>query len=146
MLGKAASASLRAPIDGIVSLVFHRDGERVPRGALVAFITSPHPDHIVGYVRAPTSVRPEPGMAVRVRSLGPDRRIWPSTVLRVGADLQVLGVPVQSFAGEGGGQPWSQLLPGLLGPGLQRGLPFLIAIPAGMQLLPGEQVSITLMP
>lgn len=148
LLRRAASASLRAPMDGVVSHLFHHRGERVPRGAVIAVITARQPEHIIGYLRAPAAVRPQPGMAVHIRGFGPDRQTWESTVIRVGADLQVLGAPVQNFAGAAGAleQQWSQMFPGLLGPGVMRGLPFLVAIPPGMNLLPGEPVNLTLAP
>lgn len=142
-LVRAGSASLRAPIDGVVSMLYHRQGERVPRGAIVATITARHSDHILGYVRAPLTVKPEPGMAVEVRTLGVDRQVGTSSVLRVGADLQVLAAPVQNFAGE---TTLQQMSPAVLSHAIERGLPFLVSVPSGMRLIPGELVDLVLRP
>lgn len=140
-LARAGSARLRAPIDGVITLLHHRQGERVPRGAVIATVTAREAEHILGYVRAPLSIVPEPGMKVEVRTRGGDRQVGQSTVLRVGADLQVLTAPVQNF---GGDPTLAQQMPSVLSYAAERGLPFLVSVPSGMRLHPGELVDVFL--
>jgi multidrug resistance efflux pump len=120
---------LRAPMDGLVSMVYCRAGEAVTAGQPIASIATVNPVRIVGYLRAPILSEPKVGMPVQIRTRGMRREIGSATVLEVGAQLESVPAAV-------------------LGPaGLARtelGLPVDISIPANLRIRPGELVDITL--
>jgi multidrug resistance efflux pump len=120
---------LKAPIDGIVSMIYCRAGEAVTAGQTIASIATLNPVRIVGYMRTPIQSEPKVGMQVQVRTRGPRREQGAATVVEVGAQLEA--VPAA-----------------LLGPiGLahaELGLPVDISLPSNLQIRPGELVDITL--
>jgi len=120
---------VRAPIDGIVSTIFHRAGEAVNAGQPIVAIATLSPARIVGYLRPPLSTRPAVGTEVQVRTRGWRREAGRAKVLEVGTQLE--SVPAT-----------------LLGPinfaNIVQGLPVDISLPANLTILPGELVDITL--
>lgn len=120
---------LKAPIDGIVSMIYCRAGEAVTAGQSIASIATLNPVRIVGYMRTPILSEPKVGMQVQVRTRGPRREEGAATVVEVGAQLEA--VPAA-----------------LLGPiGLahaELGLPVDISLPSNLQIRPGELVDITI--
>src|SRR6516225_3694829 len=62
-----------APIDGIISTIFHRAGESITAGQPIVSVATLNPVRIVGYLRAPISDEPRPGMTVEVRTRGVPR-------------------------------------------------------------------------
>jgi multidrug resistance efflux pump len=118
---------LRAPVDGTISFIGHRPGERVMAGNPVVTISPIHSERIVGYVRQPVRFTPRVGDVVRVRTRGSQRQVGLAQVLRVGSDMQLITSPlsIRSFATLE-----------------DRGLPFLINVPAGMEVIPGELVDL----
>jgi multidrug resistance efflux pump len=122
---------IKAPIDGIVTTIFHRAGEAITAGQPIVAIATLNPVRIVGYLRIPLATQPTVGMAVQVRTRGLRPEQGQATVTEVGTQLE--SVP-----------------PTLLGPvnfaNLVQGLPVDISLPANLKILPGELVDITLPP
>jgi len=122
---------VKAPIDGIVTTIFHRAGEAVNAGQPIVAIATLSPVRIVGYLRMPLAARPTVGMEVQVRTRGLRREVGKATVTEVGTQLE--SVPAT-----------------LLGPinfaNVVQGLPVDISLPPNLKILPGELVDITLPP
>ncbi len=121
--------SLKAPFDGMVSAVNHRAGERVAEGAPIIVLSAIESDRIVGFIRQPIIVRPKAGDVVQIRRRSFQRELKTSTVLEVGSQLEVMP---------------STLLATDARAGREVGLPFLVKVPQGMNLLPGESVDLLL--
>ena len=120
---------VKAPIDGIVTTIYHRAGEAVNAGQPIVAIATLSPVRIVGYLRVPLAERPRWEPRVQVRTRGWRREAGKATVLEVGTQLE--SVP-----------------PTLLGPinfaNIVQGLPVDISLPANLEILPGELVDITM--
>ena len=121
--------TLKAPIDGIISAVHLRPGEKVVAGQPIVTITSPTAERILGYVRAPVSVQPEVGMHVEIR---------PRTVKRLLGLGQVLAVGVQmEFISP------ARFVSGMSSNVFEQALPFVVSLPAELKLLPGQVVDLS---
>jgi HlyD family secretion protein len=122
--------TVTAPIDGIVSTVFHRAGESVTAGQAIVAVATLNPVRIVGYLRPPISDDPKPGMLVEVRTRGIPRTVGSAKIVEVGTQLEA--VP-----------------PTLIGAvkmaNTELGLPVEISLPAKMQIRAGELVDIVLL-
>jgi multidrug resistance efflux pump len=122
---------VKAPIDGIVTTIYHRAGEAVNAGQPIVAIATLSPVRIIGYLRVPLAARPTVGMEVQVRTRGLHREVGKATVTEVGTQLE--NMPAT-----------------LLGPinfaNIVQGLPLDISLPANLKILPGELVDITLLP
>jgi multidrug resistance efflux pump len=122
---------VKAPIDGIVTTIFHRVGEAVTAGQPIVAIATFNPVRIVGYLPVPLAAQPTVGMEVQVRTRGLRRELGKATVTEVGTQLE--SVPAT-----------------LLGPihfaSIVQGLPVDISLPPNLKILPGELVDITLPP
>jgi multidrug resistance efflux pump len=118
---------LRAPMDGVVSVIFRRQGEAVTAGQSIASIATTTPVSIVGYLRPPILSEPRAGMRVQVRTRGARREVGTAEVIAVGAQLEL--VP-----------------PALTGPlklaSADLGLPVDISLPPNLRIRPGELVDI----
>ena len=123
---------LRSPIDGFVSAVNHRVGERVPAGTPILVVSTGASNRIVAWVRQPVIVRPQVGDVVQVRRALVNQRAAEATVIEVGAQLELIN---------------PSLLPVTANPNRPEfGLPFMVTVPAGLDLLPGEAVQLDLKP
>jgi len=118
--------TLRAPIAGMISLVHHLPGERVLRGMPIVSISDPTSKRIVGYVRQPVMRVPTTNDIVRIVTRSQPRQIADGLLLRVGAQMEPIPPPL--FAPDN--------------KRIEVGLPILVSIPDGIQLLPGEQVNL----
>ena len=119
---------LKAPIDGIVSLIKLRPGETVLKGTPILTVSVPNSERIVGYIRQPINNVPTTNDTVLVRTRTQRRQVAPAQILRVGTSLEAIS-------------------PALLSPDTKRmevGLPILVSIPAGLRLVPGEYVDLTI--
>jgi multidrug resistance efflux pump len=120
--------ALKAPMDGIVSAIYHRSGEAVTAGESIVSIATLTPVRIVGYLRSPILDEPKAGMQVQVRTRGPRREAGLAQIVEVGTQLESLPVA-------------------LLGPmklaGTELGLPIDVSLPANLKIRPGELVDIT---
>jgi len=50
---------LKAPFDGMVSMVHHRSGEKVLRGNPIITISSSTASNVIGYIRQPIQRKPK---------------------------------------------------------------------------------------
>jgi membrane fusion protein, multidrug efflux system len=118
--------AVRAPFDGVVSKVYYFNESYVPRGEPFIQLESEVATHIIGYLRQPLSVRPEPGMVVQVRSRRTEKAILPGYIEQVGAQAMLFEESVQR--------------PGIL----ETGLPVKIGLGGleGLKLIPGELVDV----
>jgi multidrug resistance efflux pump len=122
--------TITAPIDGIVSTIFHRAGESLTAGQPIVSVATLNPVRIVGYLRPPIADEPKPGMKVEVRTRGLPREIGQAHVVEVGTQLEA--VPAI-----------------LLGPmklaNTELGLPVEISLPEALKIRAGELVDIVLL-
>jgi multidrug resistance efflux pump len=117
---------LKAPIDGVVSAVLKRPGEKVIRGMPVVTITPLTSERIVAHIRQPLGRLPTTNDLVRIRTRGSPRQTATAPILKVGTQLE----PIDPY---------------LLSPDGTRhelGLPLLVSIPPGLKLRPGEYVDL----
>lgn len=130
-LQQQRQVKLRAPMDGVVKIINNHPGERLPAGAIVAIITAPHSERIVGYVRQPLTLEPRPGMPVEIRTRGPRRQVVQSQILGVGSDLELVVSPLRLRGFDNS---------------VERGLAFFVALPPELQVHPGELVDLIVRP
>jgi len=120
---------VKAPMDGVVTMIYHRVGEAVTPGLPIVALATLEPARIVGYLRPPILREPKPGMKVSVRTRGLRRQRGTATILDVGTQLEI--VPAA-----------------LLGPvnfaNIVQGLPLNISMPPNLKVRAGEVVDITL--
>lgn len=121
--------ALIAPIGGRVSAVLAFPGQFIAEGTVVTHVHAQQADYIVGYLRAPAAVIPQPGSRVRVVTQGPARSTAEAQVISVGAQFE-------------------PLIPALRHPIAQReerALPIQISIPYQLQLIPGQLLDLVLL-
>jgi len=127
--------ALKAPIDGVVSSLEHRAGERVMAGAPIVVITSPQSSRIVAFARQPLYRVPEVGDRVQVRTRRAPRNVAMANVLAVGSGVEIMAA--QPSNGKG--------MVNVLGNPLERGLSFSVSLPDGFAALPGETVDLLIL-
>jgi multidrug resistance efflux pump len=119
---------VRAPMDGIVTTIFHRPGEAVTPGLPIVAIAALIPTRIIGYLRAPIAQEPKIGAPVLVRTRGQNREAGKAQILEVGTQFE--SIPSV-----------------LLGPvnfaNIIQGLPVNVSLPHNLKVRPGEIVDIT---
>ncbi|HKX63512.1 MAG TPA: hypothetical protein VJS65_16770 [Verrucomicrobiae bacterium] len=118
---------LRAPISGMVSIVYRREGEFVVDGEPILVINSQWADRIVGYLRQPYAMDPQVGMSVHVATREYKSRNFWSEISQVGAQMETI---TNSLA---------FIRQGSL---VDAGLPVVVEIPKGMKIRPGEAVDL----
>jgi multidrug resistance efflux pump len=133
--------SLTAPLEGIVSMVYRRSGEQVAAMEPIAVIVSEQAERIVAYAIPPI---PQPstgtGMEVRKRSV---RRELAQSKVTVSAPYLDLVPPTLFVPGTSGNMGLnSRPLSGLNAQSPVVGAPFVVAVPAGLNLRPGELVDL----
>jgi multidrug resistance efflux pump len=119
---------LRAPIEGVATMIFRQPGEKVVKGEPIVLISAPHSERIVGYVRQPIGTVPAVNDRVTVRTRTQKRQMGTGQILKVGGSLEPIN-------------------PALLSPDATRtevGLPILISLPTGMKVVPGEFVDLSI--
>ncbi|MDB6033000.1 MAG: hypothetical protein JWM16_3338 [Verrucomicrobiales bacterium] len=121
---------LKAPIDGVITMVNKRVGERLLKGDIILTVSSPRTDRIVAYIRQPVNYVPTTNDTVVVRSRTQKRTVGTGQILRVGAQLVSIDPLLLSPDGKR----------------LEMGLPILVSLPAGMNLTPGEFVDMAIKP
>jgi multidrug resistance efflux pump len=121
--------ALRAPVDGMVTLIHHHAGEAVTAGEPIVGIAALNSVRIIGYLRPPLLDEPKVGRQVEVATRGPHRQMGRAAITAVGTQFE-------------------SITPQLLGPmklaQLELGLPVSISMPANVRLRPGELVDVTL--
>jgi multidrug resistance efflux pump len=123
-----APVLLRAPINGIVSAIYHRSGESVIAGEAVLAIASETPARIVGYLRPPNLDSAKTGAKVRVRVRSPHREIALAQITEVGVQLET--------------PPPALALP--VNPAADLALPVEISVPSELKIRSGELVDLAL--
>jgi multidrug resistance efflux pump len=102
MEAELAPVVLRAPMNGIVSVIYHRSGESVTAGDPVLAVASEAPVRIVGYLRPPNLDSAKVGMKVRVRARTPHRETAFAQITELGTQLETppapLALPVNASA------------------------------------------------
>ena len=122
---------LKAPMDGIVTMLFHRSGEAIMAGQPVASIATLNPVRIVGYMKPPILDEPKPSMKVEVRLRSPHRELGMAEVKEVGTQLEPVPAALMSSARLGT---------------TELGLPVDVTLPANLKLRAGELVDLVLKP
>jgi multidrug resistance efflux pump len=119
---------LRSPIDGFISDINHRPGERVAAGACVLVVSGRSSDRIVAWVHAPVMDKPHVGDTVEVRRMGMGQPRFEGTVLRVGAQLEAVSPMLRT--------------PTANPERIEVGLPLLVKAQRARELIPGEAVQL----
>jgi HlyD family secretion protein len=122
---------LKAPMDGIVSVIFHRSGEAVTAGQPIVAIATLSPVRIVGYLRPPLNGEPQVGARVEVRTRGVHREVGSAQIVEVGTQLESLPISLAS--------PFKLA-------SVELGLPIGVSLPPNLKIRPGELVDMTLLP
>lgn len=121
---------LKAPVDGMVNVIYHRTGEAIIAGEPIVTIAAYSPVRIVSYIRAPVMTEPSVGTRVEVRSRGPRREVGIASLIEVGTQLETvapaLASPVKFSA-------------------VELGLPISVSLPSNLKIRPGELVDLTLL-
>ncbi len=120
--------TLRAPIDGVVSMVHKRSGEKVIVGEPLIVITPLESDRIIAWVRQPLNTVPTTNDTAHIRTRTTRRQVANAQIVAVGTQLE----------------PIDPMLLSPDGKVLDRGLPLMIKIPPGMALTPGEYLDVTI--
>ena len=124
---------LVSPTNGIVTEVHRHTGEQVTAGEPIATITSPHGTRIVGYLPQNFPITPQVGMPVEVFTRTARRQKGCAIVLGVSPHLEsITNSLVAPLA----------VRPVVVAP---IGRKVSISLPAGLDLLPGEPVDLTLL-
>jgi multidrug resistance efflux pump len=121
--------SLKSPIDGMVNMVLHQAGEKIMGNMPVVTISATSATRIVGYVRKPYGVIPQPGDTIQIVRQTFKREVAQGKVLEVGGQLEAIDF---------------NLAPITSGKTNELGLPFSVSIPAELTLIPGEPVDLIL--
>jgi multidrug resistance efflux pump len=121
--------TLMAPISGRVHMLARRESEFVTAGEPLILIASPRSDRIVAYMRQPFHFEPQAGMVVDVQTQNSLRQRFTTTIAEVGAQLEAIT----------NGLAFKQT-----GALVDMGLPIVLAVPANVQLRPGEIVNVAL--
>jgi multidrug resistance efflux pump len=119
---------LKSPIDGIVSAIYKRPGEKLIRGNVIATISALKSDRIIGYLRQPIEMLPTTNDTVLVSTRAHRRQVGKGQIIRIGVQLEHIN-------------------PLLLSPDaskIEMGLPFLVSLPDNMRLIPGEFVDLSI--
>ena len=135
---------LKAPIDGFVSAIYFKSGEKVPARTPVVTISATNATRILAYVRQPLNVKPEVGDTVEIRTKSQDRMIGFGTVIEVGAQLEPITASLTASL--------MAYMPNITTVGrtpdgqsiTEYALPFFVSIPDKMPIIPGEVVVLNL--
>lgn len=126
--------TLKAPIDGTVSIVNHRAGERIMAGLPIVTITSAQSSRIVAFARQPLQLVPKVGDRVQVRTRSSPRKTAVAKILQVGSGIEMMVRPTSTR--DESSSP--------LGNPLERGLAFSVNLPDGLAAYPGETVDLVI--
>jgi len=121
-------SDIRAPMDGVISAIFHRAQERVVRGAPILTIAATTSERILGYIRQPVQKIPTESDVVVVHTRTQRRQMGEGQILKVGAQYE-------------------RINPALISTDSNRfelGLPILISLPKGMNVSPGEFLDLSI--
>jgi multidrug resistance efflux pump len=119
--------TLRAPISGIVSIVYRRSAENIAAGEPILTISSERAERIIGFIRLPISYQPKVGDTVEIRTRGSHAQKASATIQKIGSRMELFTQPlrVRGFAAA-----------------QERGLPILVNLPENLNVYPGEIVDL----
>jgi multidrug resistance efflux pump len=117
---------LRAPISGMVSIVHHVKGERILRGMPIVSINDPETRRIIAYIRQPVTRVPSTNDSVTITTRTQTRQTARSQIIRVGSQLEPINPAL--FAADS--------------KRMEVGLPIVVSVPPGIQLVPGEYLNL----
>ena len=80
--------TLRSPIDGVITGVFHRAGEAVMPGVPIVTVADPRTMQIVSFVEQGKGFEPREGMTVEIRRRTRPTQIASAQVVKVGAQIE----------------------------------------------------------
>lgn len=125
LLARNIPVELKCPYDGVVSQIWRRSGEALQTGEAVVTVAQAVPTEVVAYAKENQISQVRENMRVELVKSNRPQQVAASQVVYVG--------PVMELMPE---RLWQN-------PNLpQYGLPVLIKIPPGMELLPGELVGV----
>jgi multidrug resistance efflux pump len=120
---------VRAAVDGMVDVIYHRVGEAVTEGEPIVGIAPFNAVRIIGYLRPPILQEPKLGARVEVRTRGPRGQVGSAEIIEVGSQFEplppALQIPVRLTTTE-------------------LGLPLSISVPPSLKIRPGELVDLKL--
>ncbi len=123
--------TLRAAVDGMVDVIYHRVGEAVTVGEPIVGIAPSNAVRIIGYLRPPIVDEPRLGARVEVRTRGQHGQVGAAKIIEVGTQFEPLPTALQ--------------IPIRLA-NSELGLPLSISVPSSLKIRPGELVDLTLLP
>jgi multidrug resistance efflux pump len=122
---------LRSPLDGFVSDINHRPGERITAGLPLLVVSAGASDRIYAWVRQPVTRRPQIGDTVEVRRIAMGDLAFNARVVKVGEQLEKINP--------------SLLLPNRNPERVEVGLPMLLQATEVRRLIPGETVQLRIL-
>jgi multidrug resistance efflux pump len=123
--------TLKAPVDGMVDVIFHRSGEAITAGEPIVAIATFNSVRIIGYLHPPIVDEPKIGTRVQVRTRGPKRQVGAASIVEIGAQLEPISAALSG---------------GFKLANVELGLPLSISLPPNLKIRPGELVDLTLLP
>ena len=121
--------TLRASVDGMIDVIYHRVGEAITAGEPIIGISPASAARIIGYLRPPLLEEPKVGGRVEVRTRGPHRQTAQGKITDIGTQFETLPAALQ--------------MPVKLATA-ELGLPLSISVPSELHIRPGELVDLTL--
>jgi multidrug resistance efflux pump len=126
VMAGATNITLLSPIDGVVTVISNRPGERVLPGSPIVSISGLQADRIIAYMRQPIGTVPKAGDTLQVRRRTFKRQTATATIRDVGTQLEPITAALMATSTGT----------------LDLGLPFAINMPPNLNLLPGEVVDV----
>jgi len=123
--------TLKCPMDGMVSKIYHRSGETIVAGDPIITLTASRAQHIIGYLRQPLPFEPKSGDPVKIYTRRPHRQVATTQILQVGVQMELVTAPMRLRG---------------YSAAMERGLPVLLSLPPGLEVHPGELVDLMVNP
>ena len=121
---------LKAPMDGVVNVVYRHAHEKVTRGEPILTVAAMKSERVVGYIRQPVQSIPSVDDVVVIHTRTQKRQIGEGRIVKVGAQFDVINPALLSADSNR----------------VEMGLPILVSIPPGMNVSPGEFVDLAIRP
>lgn len=123
---------LYAPMNGMLAAIHKRPGQAVSPAEPILSLEAQEAAHIVAFVRQPMREKPAIGTEVEIRRRGNQRELGMARITEVANHFE----PMSEFLMETLNSPFTA----------EYGLPVLISLPAGMDLIPGEVIHVRVPP
>ena len=121
---------LKAPMDGIVNVIYRHTREKVTRGEPILTVAAAKSERVVGYLRQPVQNIPSVDDVVVIHTRTQKRQAGEGRIIKVGAQFDPINPALLSADSNR----------------VEMGLPILVSIPPGMNLSPGEFVDLAIRP